>query len=362
MTIKITEFDPGRRDEWDRYVEQSCQASLFHQYDALELQAKYSNAKLHLLVGFKTEEPVGLFPLFEIRKGPIKTAFSPPPNIGVPYLGPVMFDAGNIKRRKFERRRNRFIEGCTEWVNSEIGPNYTHVRVGDYYTDMRTFQWGGCDVSPKYTYNVDLTRGEDDLLMSFSRSARRNVRDGAEIIPKIEEGNRDDIRTILTLVKDRYEEQDMQFDVPPQFVLDLYDSLPDGQVRPYVFRYNGSFVSGIVVLQYGRTIYRWLGGVRPEHDFGVDINDLLDWRIMRDGMQRGMARYDLVGANNRRLNQYKSKYNPDLVTFYQIEHGALPVRTVAHLYKNQLGPRLESLAHAGGNSLPARLVSGLLHR
>ncbi len=31
-------------------------------------------------------------------------------------------------------------------------------------------------------------------------------------------------------------------------------------------------------------------------------------------MDDGMRRYDLVGANNRRLNRYKSKYNPELVT------------------------------------------------
>ncbi|ELZ88539.1 lipid II:glycine glycyltransferase FemX [Haloferax sulfurifontis] len=362
MTIEIAEFDHRDRDEWDTYVERSSQASLFHQYEALRLQAKYSNSKLHLLVGYKTEEPVGLFPVFEIRKGLVKTAFSPPPHIGVPYLGPVMLDAGNIKSRKFERRRNQFIDGCTEWIGEHIGPNYTHVRVGDYYTDMRTFLWGGCDVSPKYTYNVDLTRGEEDLLMSFSRSARRNIRDGRKLVSGIEEGDRDDICSILTLVENRYEEQDMSFDVPPQFVMDLYDSLPAGQVRPYVFRYDGTFVSGILVLQYGDTLYRWLGGVRPQRDFGIDVNDLLDWRIMRDGMDAGMRRYDLVGANNRRLNRYKSKYNPELVTFYQIEHGALPVRTIAHLYKSRLGPGIEMLSRGNGTSFPSRLVSGFLHR
>ncbi|WP_148414206.1 GNAT family N-acetyltransferase [Haloferax sp. KTX1] len=362
MTIEIAEFDHGDRDEWDTYVERSSQASFFHQYEALRLQAKHSNSTLHLLVGFKTEEPVGLFPVFEIRKGLVKTAFSPPPHIGVPYLGPVMLDAGNIKSRKFERRRNQFIDGCTAWIDEHIGPNYTHVRVGDYYTDMRTFLWGGCDVSPKYTYNVDLTRDENELLMSFSRSARRNIRDGRKLVSDIEEGDRDDICSILTLVKDRYEEQDLSFDVPPQFVMDLYDSLPAGQIRPYVFRYDGTFVSGILALQYGDTLYRWLGGVRPQRDFGIDVNDLLDWRIMRDGMDAGMRRYDLVGANNHRLNRYKSKYNPELVTFYQIEHGALPVRTIAHLYKSRLGPGIEMLSRGNGTSLSSRLVSGLFHR
>lgn len=83
---------------------------------------------------------------------------------------------------------------------------------------------------------------------------------------------------------------------------------------------------------------------------------------MCDGRNRGMTRYDLVGANNRRLNRYKSKYNPELVTFYQIEHGPLSVRAIAHLYKNQLSPKVELFTRTGEASLPARLVSGVIHR
>nr|WP_225317794.1 aminoacyltransferase [Haloferax sp. CBA1148] len=188
MTIQIVEFDESRRDEWDRYVTRSGDASIFHQYRALELQAKHSNSTLHPLVGFKNEQAIGLYPVFELRKGPVKTAFSPPPDLGVPYLGPVMLGADNIKQRKLERRRNQFIEGCTGWVSREITPIYTHLRVGNYYTDMRIFQWGGSTVTPKYTYNVDVDRSEDDLLLSFSRSARRNIRDAEDISSNISVG------------------------------------------------------------------------------------------------------------------------------------------------------------------------------
>ncbi|KAB1185099.1 MULTISPECIES: GNAT family N-acetyltransferase [Haloferax] len=360
MTIEIEAFDRSRRDEWDRYVERSGDASIFHQYRALELQAKHSNSTLHPLVGFKNEQAIGLYPVFEIRKGPVKTAFSPPPNLGVPYLGPVLLGGSGIKQRKLERRRNQFIEGCTNWVNNNIDPTYTHVRVGDYYTDMRIFQWGGCTVTPKYTYNVDLDRSEEDLLLSFSRSARRNIRDGEDVASNISIGGREDLEAILALVEDRYDEQDLAFDIPSAFVRGLYDELPDGQVQPYVFKTDGEFVSGIIVLNYGKTTYRWLGGARPKGDYRVDVNDLLDWRIMCDAKDAGRVRYDLVGANNRRLNRYKGKYNPELVTFYQIEHGPLPIRAAAHLYKSSIGSGISALAGSNRSSMPARLVSGIV--
>ncbi|WP_416841516.1 lipid II:glycine glycyltransferase FemX [Haloferax sp. DFSO52] len=359
MTIHIQEFDETRRDEWDRYVERSGDASLFHQYRALELQAAHSNSTLHPLVGFHNEQPIGLYPIFEIQKGPVSTAFSPPPNIGVPYLGPVMITTDPIKRRKLERRRNQFIEGCADWIDREISPAYTHLRVGDYYTDMRAFQWGGCVVTPKYTYNVDLTPDDDELLLSFSRNARRNIRDGIESSATISVGGRDELETILSLVEGRYEEQDLAFDVPPEFVCDLYDELPDGQVRPYVYERDGEFVSGIIVIQYGTTVSRWMGGVRTEESCNADVNDLIDWQIICDAKADGCVRYDLVGANNRRLNRYKGKYNPELVTFYQIEHGSLPVRAAAHLYKGRLGEGLATLAESRRVLAPRRMLAAI---
>ncbi|WP_411969028.1 lipid II:glycine glycyltransferase FemX [Haloferax sp. YSSS75] len=360
MTIEIREFDETRRDEWDRYVNRSGDASLFHQYRALELQASHSNSTLHPLVGFDNEQPIGLYPVFEVHRGPVKAAFSPPPNIGVPYLGPVMVDTDPIKRRKLERRRHQFIEGCSDWIRREISPTYSHLRVGDYYTDMRMFQWDGYLVTPKYTYHVDLTPDHDDLLLSFSRNARRNIRGGDDEAANISIGGRAELEAILSAVEDRYEEQELGFDVPPEFVCDLYDELPDGQIRPYVYTVDDEFVSGIIVVQFGETVSRWMGGVRTDRSDWVDANDLIDWRIMTDAKREGCVRYDLVGANNRRLNRYKGKYNPKLVTFYQIEHGSLPARAAAHLYRDRISSNLTTLTESRWTITPRQLLANVV--
>ncbi len=78
---------------------------------------------------------------------------------------------------------------------------------------------------------------------------------------------------------------------------------------------------------------RWQGGVRTDVETDLAVNDLLDWRIMRDAMDRGRTTYDLVGANNRRINRYKAKFNPELHPFYSLERNAAGMKTLAHLYK-----------------------------
>jgi hypothetical protein len=54
---------------------------------------------------------------------------------------------------------------------------------------------------------------------------------------------------------------------------------------------------------------------------------------MADAMDRGCDTYDLVGADDRRINRYKAKFNPTLRQCYNVERGSAAVSVAAHLYK-----------------------------
>ncbi|MFB6164778.1 MAG: GNAT family N-acetyltransferase, partial [Haloarculaceae archaeon] len=68
-------------------------------------------------------------------------------------------------------------------------------------------------------------------------------------------------------------------------------------------------------------------------DVDVAINDLLDWQVMVDGIDRDLTTYDLVGADNERINKYKAKFNPELREYYSAERGSTAMNVAAHLYK-----------------------------
>ncbi|WP_416841657.1 lipid II:glycine glycyltransferase FemX [Haloferax sp. DFSO52] len=334
MSIEIRYATEEDIDKWDDYVEQSPQGNLFHQYAALEVQAKHSNAELYPLIGFKGQEVVGLFPVFKITKGPIQTVFSPPPELRVAYLGPLFLNMDNMKQRKRESRHHEFIDKCFEWIQNEIRPQYTHIRLDETHDDLRAFTWNDFTISPSYTYHVDLTPGEDEVLMSFSSDARANIRNAPEDSFTIEEGGLREIELIIEQVTDRYENQGISFRTSAEFVKDLYTNLPEGQIRPYVLRIDGDFIGGILATDYKGTVSRWQGGVRTDIDVDVSVNDLLDWQLMHDGIERGRTTYDLVGADNRRINRYKSKFNPNLVPFYSLERSDAGMGKLAHIYKS----------------------------
>jgi hypothetical protein len=320
VSIEIVRADDDRSDTWNGCVERSPHANPFHQYEALQLLATHSGSTLHPLIGYKEREPIGIFPFFERRRGPLRAVHSPPRILESFPLGPALADFKEMHRREAERYKRLFIDACIEQISDEIDPEFTHVRTSWRYADVRPFKWNSFEAAPFYTYVVDLTVGEETAMNTFSRDARSNIRNTSDEDYAIRTGGAEEIELIIKQVRQRLVEQGQESPLTAEFVTELYERLPSGQVRPYVCEVDETYVSGIVVLEYGGISYRWQGGVKP--DTALPVTDLLDWYIMRNGMARNVERYDLVGANMPRLCRYKSKFDPDLRKYFNVKRRA----------------------------------------
>ena len=337
MSVEVRPVEDA--EEWDRYVERSPMATFFHRSDVLDLQAEHSGATLYPMAGFKGQEPVGIFPLFSLRKGPATGLFSPPPYLFVSYLGPATLNQAKLSRRKAERRVRQLVEGSLDHVAEETDPWFTQITTPVGYGDVRPFVWEGYDADPRYTYFVDLDPDEGDPLSNFSSDARRNITGNHEPSYVIEEGGVDAIDRIVEQVERRYREQGERVSMPSSFVRDLGERCDDGSVRAYTCHVEGEYASGIVALEDDDTAYRWVGGVKPDVETSLPINDLLDWAVMQGAMERGRTHYDLVGAGNHRINRYKAKFNPELRTFYRIQSDSRVVDALASTYRKLAGSK-----------------------
>ncbi|WP_049923649.1 lipid II:glycine glycyltransferase FemX [Halopiger djelfimassiliensis] len=333
MSVEVSVLDPHTdADEWNRYVERSDGSNPFFRAEAIRLQATDTETKPYLLAGFKGQEPVGVFPVFEYTKGPITGVFSPAPKSWSCYLGPALLNVDKLKQRKADRRIKAFLENCLEWIEAEISPLYSRIIAAEF-DDVRPFVWNEYTVEPEYTYVVDLDCSESELLDRFSSDARSNVRNADADAYVIEEGDIDDVERIVDQVAQRYENQGRSFQLSPSFARGVYEELPDGSIRPYVCRVDGAFAGGILVVESETTRYRWQGGVKPDTDIDLAVNDLLDWHVMRDGLRSGLDRYDLVGAGVPSINRYKAKFNPRLETNYVITSGAFGLEMAIDRYR-----------------------------
>ena len=331
MSIDIERTDlTTNAHVWDRAVERSSARNPLFLAEALRYQALESDTNGVALLGRKGQEVVGLFPVFVYEKGPVTGVFSPPPRSWSPYLGPAMIQDPSAKRRTIDSRTERFIEGCLDWITDRFAPMYTTFTTAAV-TDLRSFDWNGYDIDPEYTYVVDLNGSPESLLERFSADARRNVSDVPDRI-EIDRGDGDDVEWIVRQVAARYDEQDRPFGLDPTYVRRLYERLPDGAIVPYVGRVDDEPKGGILVLEWTDTRLRWLGGFKVD-DVDVPVNDILDWQIMCDGIDRGMDRYDMVGAGVPSINRYKAKFNPRLETHYTVSRGRFGVDVLVDTYR-----------------------------
>jgi hypothetical protein len=330
MGLEITELSSDEAATWNDALERTRERTPFHRFEALTVFADHAGADLHPLLAYKGEQPVGLFPLFTLRKGPITAAFSPPPELKVSYLGPVVLAQPGMKPHSTEKRRRRLVDGCLDWLDDEHDPEYVHVRTSVGAPDVRPFGWATFDETPRFTYVVELDAEPETLRDRFSRDARSNVRDAQEDCDVAEAGA-ETAQRVITQVRARHEEQDLDFPLTSEFVADLYGALPDGYLRPYACRVDGEFVGGSLILDDGERVYNWQGTVKQDTDH--DVNDLLHWEVLRAAADRGHSGYDLVGANDQRLSRYKSKFAPTLRTYHSLERSSAGIGTAARLYR-----------------------------
>lgn len=328
MSVTVTAFESTESDTWNEYVEQSPQGRALHRYEALSLLAGWSNSELHTLVGHKGQEPVGVLPVFVSNRGPMRIVRSPP-DLEVFSLGPALLNFGKLSQRKTERRHREFVDGCLDWIREKLDPDYVDIRTVAGYEDVRPFTWGGFDVSPTYTYHVDLTPGREAVLEGFSRDARSNVT-GVDAEYTIREDGREEVGTVIDQIEERHRDQEKEYPLDSEQVTDLYDVLPRDQMRVYTLSQDGEVRGGIVTLESGDTVRRWQGGATPDVD--LPVNDLLDWHIMTESMDRGVERYDMVGANLPHLCRYKAKFNPTPVPYYVAKWRSNRMRAASTVY------------------------------
>lgn len=316
-------------------MERTPAAMPLHRREALDVMERAYDYELHSLVGFKGEEPVGLLPVFEKHRGPLTFVYSPPTELDVPYMGPVLLGTDRLKQRKAEQWNRRFVDGCLERVDEEIDPDFVDVRAVDRYDDPRPFIWNGFDVEPAYTHVVDLTLDGDALLDRFSSDARRKIRNADEDAHEIETGGPEDIRRVVRMLRERIDAKDQShgfgdIQLDPDFAVALYDRLPEGYVRPVVCRVDGEFAGGVLLLERGDTVYRWHGA--PKTDVDLPVNELLDWHVITTAPERDRTRYDLVGGMIPSVSAYKAKFNTEVRPIYVAQSESRRMKLASSVY------------------------------
>ncbi len=179
------------------------------------------------------------------------------------------------------------------------------------FMDARPLTWAGYRVSPLYTYIVDLTRGVDHIWNHSRHELRRNVRRcGHEVTWR--EATPDKLPDFVRVVLERYQDVGVKYPFTEAYLSRLFQSLGPRNIRLFVAEESDVVRTGLIVVTKGHRATIWHGAPRLRNS-RLPINDGLHWFVICWAEREGFQELELMDADNPRLEEFKSKFSPQLV-------------------------------------------------
>mgnify|MGYP000456884741 CR=1 FL=1 len=325
MTIELKVASDRDAEKWDNIVETSPHGTIFHKWNWLKIAEKYTKSKLYPIIGYKGDSPIGIFPLFYFRKYYTKMIFSPPPRVLMLYLGPLI--TSNKNYSKIERIFINFNEKVNEFITHKLSCNYIRIRTSPGLVDSRPFIWAGYEVEPLYTYIINLTKGIEQIWSGLKKELRKNITKAQKEGVKVEEGFKEDLYFIESLLAKRFEEQGFHSGSPHyrNYLSELYEIFHPHHLRIFVAKYRNEIITGQIVVCHKDKLSLWTGSPKTSILRGSP-NDLLQWEIIKWAHKHGFKYCEIMDAgDNPRLRHFKAKFNPELFVWFSAVKYSSPI-------------------------------------
>jgi len=304
------------RDTWDAFVDASPYGLLFHKWDYIAITAQHTGYRLLPYAVYRGNEPVCLAPLYFRSTHGVKTLFSPPPMQAViPYQGLIPsgeFDT--LKQSKREGLMDLIVSDLSAEIDA-ISPHYLSLTLVPGLVDVRQFLWRGYTAKVRYTYTIDLAQPVEAIWGGFHSKLRSKLR-------KAEEAGMDlvrsrDISMLYTSIAERFSQPDMNIPmISRRYFEDLFRAYPDHLAAYYLYDREGALAGTVATQEYKRFLF-WMGAPRIESPHAG--NEYLQWLLIQRAKAEGYPAFENMGANNRDLAFFKSRFNPDLVMYFEVE-------------------------------------------
>lgn len=344
--VKIEKIPEGSGKRWDNLLDKSGHSQAFHLWSWVSSMAEHSwlshsgfksKPKFHPLIATMNGEDLGLIPLYEFRLGLIKYVFSPPPNTGVTYLGPVIRDM-DVRQKEREKIQGAFHEAIEEYLN-KLHPHIIRIRTPPGFTDARPYLWSGYEVTPVYNYVNDLTVGIEQLRGGYGKNRRKKLRNTVNKGYSVREGNLDDVISLYKHHTERYEEQGMHMNLSLDYLKELWSKLGGSHLKIHVIELEGKYVSSHISTIYDKKISAWYG-MHKTDGFPASPNEQLMDTTLEWAIKNKLEVFENIWANNERLNPFKTNTNPGLNEYYSCitDRGiAKPLKNLKNIFTQKGG-------------------------
>jgi hypothetical protein len=279
------------RDTWETLCSTFLDATAFHHYDFLESVAPLLSCSFVPLMVSSCDQSVGLVPLLVKKLGPFCTVNWVP----FPYLGPLVprdllpATLGALKREARRRRALNHQQSFSEVVRD------------DGFDGFKTFR--------DRTFVIPLSgRSDEDLLAAMQTTLRGNIRRAQRSEVEVCTAEIDDFALMEIWLGQLYTAKGMPAMYPAGTCERVFHALQN--VPGSIFsaaRLEGRTVAVLIAFSTVRSAFCWQYATDPlcrsKH-----LTDLLIWHAILQARDSGAIEFDLVGAPNEGIANYKRRF------------------------------------------------------
>lgn len=286
----------------------------------------YSERQLRVAVILnKNNELVGTFFYYQFQKAAFKFIIPPPftPHISLFYLNPATSIVG---KHSFDKDILSLIADYFK----NIGVHYVKLNLPESIIDTQAFLWKGYQSVNRYTYLLDLSKSEDELLANLSSEKRKSIskaqKDELEIKEIIEHKE-----IVYDLIVKSLSRHDIakNLSVIKSIILNYSDS---SNSFAFVAYHQGKpAASSFCVYNKERAIYMFGGFDEQYKHHGAGVSCM--WNSILKAKQLGLTYFDFEGSMNPDIERYFREFGGRLVPVYEVEFAKFPVKQLMRLKK-----------------------------
>jgi hypothetical protein len=308
----VSVLSPAEYRTWDNFVRESPQGCFFHTTPWINILSRHFKRPFKIFLLHWNDQPAGGCLVFEHRRFG-QTIITPVPLY--PYSAPLFYLPVDEKGQKTIANNMLLTSALLEFLN-----NRYRIWILDssyLFTDMRAFQWAGCEVTPRYTYLLELK--ESHLLEEgYSPSLRKKIRQARERQPEVRESRdpQEFIRQYLASYRRHGIKALLSEEKLNRLLPDLL-SLPEVKLF-YLYFQETAAASRIIVVDQN-TIYDLMAGSTDETGLGSAylVSHIFEQYADQE------YKFDFLGADQFQIEQFKRSFGGHLVHGFRV---ARPVR------------------------------------
>lgn len=276
---------------------------------------------------FKDEHQlIGGFYFYETRKYGFKFIKLPP---YTPHCG--LYCVGESKNKASANSFNKeIISEVCEYFNSQKA-TLNVLAFPSEIIDMQPFIWNKYKVVPNYTYRIDLTKSEEEILNAFDSKNRNAINKASKegVVVKLNAVSKNDLfeylyKNLLSVNANVYTGELKNI---------ITQCTSDTNSFCYSAYKEDKLVGNVLCVFDKLNCYYLLGGVDKTIQ---GINNLLIQNAILKAKSLGCKIFDFEGSMLKGVEKFFRSFGPDMVPYYTANKGVLPLELILKFKKREL--------------------------